>query len=100
MLSGGQKGKHKIQGIGAGFIPRVLDTRVYDRVLAVTDEDAAAMARMLARTEGLLCGISSGAALHAAVELAREPGNAGKAIAVILPDAGSRYLSLGLFEGD
>lgn len=100
VLSGGQKGKHKIQGIGAGFIPRVLDTRVYDRVLAVTDEDAAAMARMLARTEGLLCGISSGAALHAAVELAREPGNAGKAIAVILPDAGSRYLSLGLFEGD
>lgn len=97
ILSGGEKGKHKIQGIGAGFVPKVLDTGIYNRVLTVTDEDAAAAARLLARKEGLLAGISSGAALDAAIRLAREPQNEGKSIVVILPDAGSRYLSVGLF---
>lgn len=98
VLSTGQKGKHKIQGIGAGFVPEVLDTDIYHQVLTVTDEDAAQTARLLARTEGLLCGISSGAALHAALSLAREDRNSGKSIAVILPDAGNRYLSGGLFD--
>jgi len=98
VLSGGEKGKHKIQGIGAGFVPKVLDTSIYDRILTITDEDAAATARLLARTEGLLCGISSGAALKAAIQLAQEEGNRGKAIVVVLPDAGDRYLSVGLFE--
>ncbi len=98
VLSGGEKGKHKIQGIGAGFIPGVLDTGIYDQVIRVTDEDAAAAARLLARSEGLLCGISSGAALHAAMELAKTEEHRGGNIVVILPDAGSRYLSGGLFE--
>ena len=98
ILSGGEKGKHKIQGIGAGFVPKVLDTTIYDRVMAVTDEDAADAARLLAHTEGLLCGISSGAALKAAILLAREEENRGKAIVAVLPDAGDRYLSGGLFE--
>ncbi|NLE20287.1 MAG: cysteine synthase A [Clostridiales bacterium] len=97
VLSGGQKGKHKIQGIGAGFVPKVLDTSIYSRVVTVTDEDAAAMARLLARTEGLLCGISSGAALHAAVSLATEPAYRDKSVVVVLPDAGDRYLSVNLF---
>jgi len=100
VLSGGEKGKHKIQGIGAGFVPRVLDTGIYNRVITVTDEDAAQATRLLAREEGLLCGISSGAALHAAIQVAKEPGSAGKSIVVILPDDGSRYLSLGLFGED
>ena len=100
VLSTGQKGKHKIQGIGAGFVPEVLDTGIYHQVLTVTDEDAARTARLLARTEGILCGISSGAALHAALRLAREDRNSGKSIAVILPDAGNRYLSGGLFDGE
>ena len=98
ILSGGEKGKHKIQGIGAGFVPKVLDTTIYDRVMAVTDEDAADEARLLDHTEGLLCGISSGAALKAAILLAREEENRGKAIVAVLPDAGDRYLSGGLFE--
>lgn len=100
VLSTGQKGKHKIQGIGAGFVPEVLDTGIYHQVLTVTDEDAARTARLLARTEGILCGISSGAALHAAIRLSREDRNSGKSIAVILPDAGNRYLSGGLFDGE
>lgn len=98
VLSGGQKGRHAIQGIGAGFVPKVLDTGIYDRVIAVTDEASAQMARLLATREGLLCGISSGAALQAAAQLALEDRNACKSIVVILPDSGSRYLSDGLFS--
>jgi cysteine synthase A len=90
---------HKIQGIGAGFIPHNLDLSLVDRVEQVTNEDAIAMARRLARDEGILSGISCGAAMAAAVRLAREPGNKGKTIVVILPDAGERYLSGALFEG-
>ena len=98
VLSGGQKGKHAIQGIGAGFVPKVLDTGIYNRILTVTDEASKEAARLLATTEGLLCGISSGAALEAAIQLAREEQNAGKSIVVILPDSGNRYLSNGLFD--
>src|ERR1700733_12668382 len=90
---------HKIQGIGAGFIPHNLDLSLVDRVEQVTNEEAIAMARRLARDEGILSGISCGAAMAAAVRLAREPGNKGKTIVVILPDAGERYLSGALFEG-
>ena len=94
VLSEGRKGSHGIQGIGAGFIPAVLDTGVYDEVLAVSDEDAFAAARALAKTEGILCGISSGAALFAAGELGKRPENKGKTIVVLLPDTGERYLSV------
>lgn len=97
VLSGGAPGKHGLQGIGAGFVPAVLDTAVYDRILPVTEEQAYAAARLMARTEGVLVGISSGAALHGAMELARLPENAGKTIVVLLPDTGMRYLSTGLF---
>ena len=97
VLSGGSAGKHGLQGIGAGFIPKVLDTSVYDRIITVTEEQAYAAARALGRTEGVLVGISSGAALHAARVLADEPENAGKTIVVLLPDTGDRYLSTGLF---
>ena len=97
VLSGGSAGKHGLQGIGAGFIPKVLDTSVYDRIVTVTEEQAYAAARTLGRTEGVLVGISSGAALHAARVLADEPENAGKTIVVLLPDTGDRYLSTGLF---
>ena len=90
---------HKIQGIGAGFIPKNLDLSLVDRVEQVTNEDAIATARQLAREEGILCGISCGAAMAVALRLAREPANAGKNIVVILPDAGERYLSGALFEG-
>ena len=99
VLSGGKPGPHKIQGIGAGFVPGTLDLSVVDEVVAVAGDDACAAARELARTEGVLCGVSSGAAAHAARELARRPDMAGKTIAVILPDTGERYLSSGLFEG-
>ena len=99
VLSGGKPGPHKIQGIGAGFVPGTLDLSVVDEVVAVAGDDAYAAARELARTEGVLCGVSSGAAAHAARELARRPDMAGKTIAVILPDTGERYLSSGLFEG-
>jgi cysteine synthase len=90
---------HKIQGIGAGFIPKNLDLAMIDRVEQVSNEEAIAIARSLAREEGMLCGISCGAAMTAALRLAREPGHAGKVIVVILPDAGERYLSGALFEG-
>ncbi len=97
VLSGGKAGPHKLQGIGAGFVPDVLDTTVYDRVMPVTDEDAFAAGRLLGRTEGVLVGISSGAALHAALELAAQPENEGKTIVVLLPDTGDRYLSTPMF---
>ncbi|GAA1329302.1 cysteine synthase A [Saccharothrix algeriensis] len=98
VLAGGAPGPHGIQGIGAGFVPEVLDTAVYDRVLGVSVDDARATARRLARTEGILAGVSSGAALHAATALARLPQHRGAVIVVILPDTGERYLSTPLFE--
>jgi cysteine synthase A len=96
VLSGGSPGKHKIAGIGAGFFPGVLNTKVYDEVIKVTDEDAARTARELSAKEGLLCGISSGAAMWAALDVAKKLGP-GKKVVVILPDRGERYLSTGLF---
>lgn len=98
LLSGGKAGPHGIQGIGANFIPSVLDTSVYDEVVTVTDEDAYETSRNFGRTEGILVGISSGAALWAAVKQAQKPENEGKTIVVILPDSGDRYLSTSLFE--
>ena len=97
VLSGGRAGAHGLQGIGAGFVPDTLDTQVYDEVIAVTDADAFAAGRAIARTEGILVGITSGAAVHAATELARRPENAGKTIVALLPDTGERYLSTTMF---
>ena len=97
VLSKGVSGAHKIQGIGAGFVPDVLDTKVYDEIIPVSNDDAFAAGKLVGRKEGVLVGISSGAALHAAVELAKRPENAGKTIVVLLPDTGDRYLSTPLF---
>ncbi len=97
VLSGGQRGPHPIQGIGAGFIPEVLNTKIYDEIIRVKNDDALAMARRAAREEGLLVGISSGAALWAAVEVARRSESGGKLIVVIIPDFGERYLSTALY---
>ena len=97
LLSGGKAGPHGIQGIGANFVPKVLDTGIYDQIITVTTEESYAMGRALGRTEGILCGISSGAALHAALSLAKQPENAGKTIVVLLPDTGDRYLSTSMF---
>lgn len=98
VLSKGTAGSHKIQGIGAGFVPEVLDTKVYDEVIAVENEDAFTTGRLIGRKEGVLVGISSGAAVWAAVQLAKRPENRGKTIVVLLPDTGDRYLSTPLFE--
>ena len=97
VLSGGKAGPHALQGIGAGFVPEVLDTRIYDEVMTATTEDSFAAARMLAKREGVLAGISSGTALWAAIEQAKRPENEGKTIVVLLPDTGDRYLSTALF---
>ena len=97
VLSGGKPGPHKLQGIGAGFVPAILDTAIYDEITTVSTEDAFSTGRLLARREGILAGISSGAALWAAIEQARKPENQGKTIVVLLPDTGDRYLSTSLF---
>jgi len=99
LLSGGQAGPHGLQGMGANFIPEILDTRLYDKVIPVTEEQAYQTGRDLARQEGILCGISSGAALYAATQLAKQPEYAGKTIAVLLPDSGDRYFSTPMFHG-
>lgn len=98
VLSQGHAGPHKIQGIGAGFVPKTLDTKIYDEIIAVDNEPSFVIGRELAKTEGLLVGISSGAAIWAATELAKRPENAGKTIVVLLPDTGDRYLSTALFQ--
>ena len=98
VLSGGQPGPHKIQGIGAGFIPKVMDMSLVDEIVTVSNEDAFAAARDVARSDGLLVGISSGAVIHAAAQIAARPENEGKNIVILLPDTGERYLSTSLFE--
>lgn len=98
VLSEGRSGSHKIQGIGAGFVPQVLDTTLYDEVIPVSNDDAFAAGKLIGHAEGILVGISSGAALHAAIELAKHPENAGATIVVLFPDTGDRYLSTPLFS--
>ena len=98
MLSTGVAGAHKIQGIGAGFVPDVLDTRIYDEIIPVENDDAFAAGREIGRSEGVLVGISSGAAVWAAAQLAKRPENQGKRIVVLLPDTGDRYLSTPMFS--
>lgn len=98
VLSGGRPGPHMLQGIGGGFVPQVLDTGIYDEIIQVADQDALAAGRMIARQEGVLAGISSGAALYAAIALARRPEFAGKSVVALLPDTGERYLSTPLFS--
>jgi len=100
VLSGGEPGPHKIQGIGAGFVPDVLQLELIDEIVQVTDEDAGAAARRVAKEEGILVGISSGAALHVALEVAQRPEHEGQLIVVLLPDTGERYLSTWLFDGE
>ena len=97
MLSKGTAGPHKIQGIGAGFVPEVLDTKIYDEVIAVENDDAFAAGKQVGKAEGVLVGISSGAAVWAGIQLAKRPENQGKTIVVLLPDTGDRYLSTPLF---
>ena len=97
VLSTGVAGAHKIQGIGAGFVPEVLNTKIYDEIIAVSNEDAFAIGKLIGKSEGILVGISSGAAAYAAIQLAKRPENAGKTIVVLLPDTGDRYLSTALF---
>ena len=98
MLSEGRPGPHRIQGIGAGFVPGVLNTDIYNEVIAVENDDAFETARYLAKTEGILAGISSGAALYGAITLAKRPENEGKTIVTLLPDTGDRYFSTSLFQ--
>ncbi|MBR5998323.1 MAG: cysteine synthase A [Deltaproteobacteria bacterium] len=97
VLSTGVSGAHKIQGIGAGFVPKVLDTKIYDEIIAVSNEDAFNTGRLIGKTEGVLVGISSGASLYAAIQLGKRPENTGKTIVVLLPDTGERYISTPLF---
>ncbi|MGN1086320.1 MAG: PLP-dependent cysteine synthase family protein, partial [Porcipelethomonas sp.] len=98
VLSEGKAGPHKIQGIGAGFVPKTLNTSVYDEIVKVQNDDAFAASKLLAKQEGILVGISSGAALHAALEIAKRPENKGKTIVALLPDSGDRYFSTALFS--
>ena len=98
VLSEGKAGAHKIQGIGAGFVPQVLNTKIYDEILKIENEDAFETGKYLAKQEGVLVGISSGAALHGAVQIAKRPENRGKTIVVLLPDTGDRYYSTPLFS--
>lgn len=97
VLSGGQPGPHKLQGIGAGFVPSILNTQIYDEIVTVTTEEAYTTGRLIAQKEGILVGITSGAALYAAAQIAKRPANKGKTVVALLPDSGDRYLSTPMF---